>query len=146
MARATPPSSKKTSCSSSTPLLPAIMASVQHRIADDEHKQQQQREAATKRRTAQWTKKKLTKEQMEALEARRCEKAKKRDEMEGIRTRKIWIFPTTQQKHQLAKAFEACRWVFNRCAEAINAARRKRKDLSKDLRARFVNVGVCGQR
>ena len=118
------------------------MASVQHRIADDEHKQQQQREAATKRRTAQWTKKKLTKEQMEALEARRCEKAKKRDEMEGIRTQKIRIFPTTQQKHQLAKAFEACRWVFNRCAEAVNAARRKRKDLSKDLRARFVNVDV----
>ena len=86
-----------------------------------------------KRRTAQWTKRKLTKEQMEAPEARRCEKAKKRDEMEGTRTREIQIIPTTQQKHQLAKAFEACRWVFNRCSEAINAARRKRKDLSKDL-------------
>jgi IS605 OrfB family transposase len=47
-----------------------------------------------------------------------------------------------QQKLQLGKAFEACRWVYNRCAETVNGDSSRRKDLTKDLRAKFVNVAA----
>ena len=83
--------------------------------------------------------KKLTLEQIAAVEVKRCEKVKKCEAMTGTKARYIRILPTKSQKLQLNKAFEACRWVYNKCAENVNSNSKKRKDRTKDLRARFVN-------
>ena len=52
------------------------------------------------------------------------------------------LFPTKEQKHQLQKAFEACRWVYNKCVEALNA---NKKTAIKALRERFVNKAAWGR-
>ena len=116
-----------------------MTASVQHKIAVDEHKRQQQQQPAEKRRAKNQVTKKLTLEQIKAVEVRRCEKVKKREAMTGTKARCICILPTKSQKLQLNKAFEACRWVYNKCAETVNSNGKKHKDLTKDLRAKFVN-------
>ena len=94
------------------------------------------------------TENKMTKDQMMTAEAKRARKEAIRDEMLGTKARRLRIFPSKAQKLQLTKAFEACRWVYNRCVEEINKQSRARKgSMTKKLRSMFVNVdaweGIC---
>ena len=121
-------------------LSPATTALVQH-IVDSELAQQHQQKAAT-RRAEQMTKKKRSQEQMAAVEARCSKKAAVAAVKAGTVARRVVLFPTKEQKHQLQKAFEACRWVYNKCVEALNA---NKKTAIKALRERFVNKAAWGR-
>ena len=136
------PSSKKTCSPSSHTLSPATTASVQQHIVDSELAQQQQQQKAAARRAAQMTKKGMSPEQMAAVEARCSKKAAVAAVKAGTVARRVVLFPTKEQKHQLQKAFEACRWVYNKCVEALNA---NKKTAIKALRERFVNKAAWGR-
>ena len=82
------------------------------------------------------TKKGMSPEQMAAVEARCSKKAAVAAVKAGTVARRVVLFPTKEQKHQLQKAFEACRWVYNKCADALNA---NKKTAIKALRERFAN-------
>ena len=88
------------------------------------------------------TKKGMSPEQMAAVEARCSKKAAVAAVKAGTVARRVVLFPTKEQKHQLQKAFEACRWVYNKCVEALNA---NKKTAIKALRERFVNKAAWGR-
>jgi putative transposase len=68
------------------------------------------------------------------------EMEKANDDDKGLRTRKVKIYPTTQQKEILNKWFGGARWTYNKCVEYLKNSKNIMKYINiKDLRKLYVN-------
>ena len=116
------------------------MASVQHRTAVSVQEQQSQQVKVLEQKKMKWTKMSLTPEQQAAAPAKHTAKQVTRESKVGTVARRLRIIPTQKQALQLQHAFNACRWIYNNCVDHINANGKKRKDLAKTPRSKYVNV------
>ena len=133
-------SSRKTSWQSSHTLSAAITGAVQQRIAADELAKGKRRQQQQRQREKKEEKMRLTSEQQEAGRLRREAKAARRKEAEGTVARRVRVFPNAAQRTLLRKAFEACRYVYNRGAEIANSTKVCGKRLQKEIRDTFTSA------